>query len=220
MIRRVYEQVSKSVKDVFVATDDVRIEEAVKAFGGRVVMTSTEHRSGTDRCNEAYAKITEAEGQEYDVVINVQGDEPFITPEQIDSLKDCFADENTDIATLVKRIDKEEELFDPNKVKVVRAVSGKALYFSRHSIPYRRDKVKEQWLDGHAYYKHIGMYAYRSNVLKEVAAMKAGQLELCESLEQLRWLENGLSIMTAETTHESVGIDTPDDLKRIDLSVL
>lgn len=220
MIQRVYEQVSKILDQVCIATDDKRIEDAVKSFGGNVVMTSDSHRSGTDRCNEAYAKITDEKGEDYDVVINIQGDEPFINPEQIKSLMSCFNNEEVDIATLVKEIKSDDDLFDINKVKVVKAISGKALYFSRQTIPFMRDVAKEDWLSKHKYFKHIGMYAYRKDILKQVAGMKPGELEQCENLEQLRWLENNLNIMTAETDHESIGIDTPEDLQKIDVSKL
>lgn len=220
MIQRVYEQASQVLDQVCVATDDERIEEAVKAFGGNVVMTSDQHRSGTDRCKEAYEKVFADKGESFDVVINIQGDEPFINPEQIKSLMSCFNDERVDIATLVKEIKSEDDLFDVNKVKVVKAISGKALYFSRQTIPYQRDVEKNQWLSNHKYFKHIGMYAYKTGVLMDIADMKPGELEKCENLEQLRWLENDLTIMTAETDYESVGIDTPEDLEKIDLSKL
>lgn len=242
MIQRVYEQASQVLDHVCVATDDKRIEDAVKAFGGNVVMTSDQHRSGTDRCKEAYQKVVAEKGQDFDVVINIQGDEPFINPEQIKSLMDCFSprkdtlasrmqseesfakistnEEIVDIATLVKEIKSEDDLFDVNKVKVVKAISGKALYFSRQTIPYQRDVEKSDWLSKHKYFKHIGMYAYKTDVLMDIADMKPGELEKCENLEQLRWLENDLTIMTAETDYESVGIDTPEDLEKIDWSKL
>ncbi len=220
MIQRVYEQVSRILDEVCVATDDIRIEEAVKAFGGNVVMTSENHRSGTDRCNEAYMKLCQVKGDDFDVVINIQGDEPFINPEQIKSLMSCFNDKDVDIATLVKEIKSEDDLFDINKVKVVRALSGKALYFSRQTIPFQRDVAKEEWLSSHKYFKHIGMYAYRKDILAKVAGMNPGELEQCENLEQLRWLENSLTIMTAETDYESLGIDTPEDLRKIDFTKL
>ncbi|MGB5990381.1 MAG: 3-deoxy-manno-octulosonate cytidylyltransferase [Marinifilaceae bacterium] len=215
MIQRVCDQVSKILDTVYVATDDKRIFDAVKSFGGKVVMTSTEHKSGTDRVNEAYSKIVELEGKSFDVIINVQGDEPFIQAEQIESLMSCFTSLSVDIATLVKKIDDKDELFDINKVKVVRAINGKALYFSRHTIPFLRDTEKSLWLEKQTFFKHIGMYAYRSNVLQQIANMPMGMLEKSESLEQLRWLENGLNIQTAITDIESIGIDTPEDLERV-----
>lgn len=215
MIQRVYEQVSKNLDTVYVATDDERIFNAVKAFGGKVVMTSSEHKSGTDRVNEAYSKIVELENKSFDIVVNVQGDEPFIQTEQLESLMSCFKSKSIDIATLVKEIDDSDELFDINKVKVVRAINGKALYFSRHTIPFLRDIDKSSWLNNHTFFKHIGMYAYKSDVLQQIAKMSMGSLEKCESLEQLRWLENGLNIQTAITTIESIGIDTPEDLEKV-----
>jgi 3-deoxy-manno-octulosonate cytidylyltransferase (CMP-KDO synthetase) len=215
MIQRVCDQVSKILDTVYVATDDKRIFDAVKSFGGKVVMTSTEHKSGTDRVNEAYSKIVELEGKSFDVIINVQGDEPFIQVEQIESLMSCFTSSSVDIATLVKKIDEKDELFDINKVKVVRAINGKALYFSRHTIPFLRDIEKSLWLKKQTFFKHIGMYAYRSNILQQIANMPMGMLEKSESLEQLRWLENGLNIQTAITDIESIGIDTPEDLERV-----
>jgi len=215
MIERVYNQVSKAINDVWVATDDKRIFDAVKAFGGKVVMTSEEHNSGTDRVNEAYEKIVGETKQTFDVVINVQGDEPFIQANQIESLISCFTSLSVDIATLVKKVDSKDELFDINKVKVVTAESGKALYFSRQTIPFLRGVDKEEWLNKHTFFKHIGMYAYRSNILPLIANMPMGDLEVSESLEQLRWLENGLTIQTAETDIESIGIDTPADLEKV-----
>jgi len=215
MIQRVYEQVSKCLSEVWVATDDERIFKAVESFGGKVIMTSENHQSGTDRVNEAYFKINKKLGKAFDVVINIQGDEPFIQPVQIEALKSCFKSAEVDIATLVKEVDSNIELFDINKVKVAVAKDGKALYFSRQAIPFIRGVNEKEWINKHAFYKHIGMYAYKSNVLQLIANMSMANLEVCESLEQLRWLENGLKIQTAITDVESIGIDTPDDLKRI-----
>jgi 3-deoxy-manno-octulosonate cytidylyltransferase (CMP-KDO synthetase) len=215
MIQRVYEQVSKKLDNVWVATDDKRIYDAVQSFAGKVVMTSTEHASGTDRVNEAYQKIVKAENKSFDIIINVQGDEPFIQEEQIASLMSCFSSPDVDIATLIKKVDDNDELFDVNKVKVVCADNGKALYFSRHTIPFIRGIEKSEWLNKHTFYKHIGMYAYRSDVLRQIAGMPMGLLEKSESLEQLRWLEKGLNIQTAITDIESVGIDTPEDLEKV-----
>lgn len=215
MIQRVYEQVSKALDVAVVATDDERIQKAVADFGGKVVLTSQDHQSGTDRCAEAIEKIREMFGDDYDVVINIQGDEPFIQPQQINALKDCFADTNTHIATLIKPITQTQELFDPNKVKVVVDQKGKALYFSRSPIPYIRKVDKDQWLEKSTFYKHIGMYAYRYEVLKQITKLKQSNLEISESLEQLRWLENGYTIKTDITHHESIGIDTPQDLERV-----
>ena len=213
IIQRVYEQVKRAVEDVVVATDDDRIMAAVEAFGGRAVMTSTEHRSGTDRCYEALQKV----GGNYDIVINVQGDEPFIQPEQIRSLVSCFEDEATDIATLVKPFTPEdgiEALENPNSPKVVISRDMKAIYFSRSVIPYIREVERTEWLTKHTFYKHIGMYAFRAKTLGEVTALAQSSLELSEKLEQLRWLESGYRIGVGITHIETIGIDTPDDLRR------
>ncbi len=214
MIQRVYEQVIQAVDDVCVATDDERIEAAVKAFGGKVVMTSDKHRSGTDRCFEAYQKI----GKGFDVVINIQGDEPFIHPEQIETIKACFTDGEIQIATLVKPFhpddDFETTLFNPNSPKVVVNKKMEAMYFSRSIIPYIRGKKYTEWLPNHTFYKHIGMYAYRADVLAEITALPQSTLELAESLEQLRWLENGYKIKVGITEQETIGIDTPADLEK------
>ena len=213
VIQRVYEQVSGVVENVVVATDDERIYSAVEAFGGRVVMTSTNHKSGTDRCWEAYQK----QGEEYDVVINVQGDEPFIAHSQLRAIMACFDDETTDIATLVKPFAKEdgiEALENPNSPKVVLDKQSRAIYFSRSVIPYLRGVEREQWLEKHTFYKHIGMYAFRTEVLKQVTSLEQSPLELAESLEQLRWLENGYKIGVGISDVETVGIDTPEDLQK------
>lgn len=213
IIERVYRQVQQAIDDVVVATDDERIMSAVESFGGCAVMTSTEHRSGTDRCYEALMKV----GGSYDIVINVQGDEPFIQPEQIRSLVACFEDPATDIATLVKPFTVEdgvEALENPNSPKVVVSRDMKAIYFSRSVIPYMREVPREEWLSRHTYYKHIGMYAFRAKTLGEVTALPQSSLELSEKLEQLRWLENGYRIGVGITTIETIGIDTPEDLRR------
>ena len=213
VIQRVYEQVSAVVEDAVVATDDERIFAAVEAFGGRVVMTSTEHRSGTDRCYEAYQKL----GKAYDVVINVQGDEPFIAHSQLRAIMSCFDDEHTQIATLVKPFAEEdgiEALENPNSPKVVVDAASKAIYFSRSVIPYLRGVERTEWLKHHTFYKHIGMYAFRSEVLRAVTALPQSSLERAESLEQLRWIENGYKIGVGISDVETVGIDTPEDLAR------
>ena len=199
--------------DVVVATDDERIMSVVEAFGGRAVMTSTEHQSGTDRCYEALQKV----GGSYDVVINVQGDEPFIQPEQITALIECFNDPATDIATMVKPFSVEdgiEALENPNSPKVVLSRNMKAIYFSRSVIPYMRGVERDEWLLHHTYYKHLGLYAFRDKTLGEVTALPQSPLELTEKLEQLRWLENGYVIGVAVTHTETIGIDTPEDLAR------
>ena len=208
VIQRVYEQVNGILDDACVATDDERIEAAVKAFGGKVVMTSTEHRSGTDRVQEAFEKV----GEGYDVVVNIQGDEPFIQPAQLEAVNACFEDEATQIATLVKpftEADGWEALQNPNSPKVVVDGRMNALYFSRSVIPYLRGVEKEEWLKRHTYYKHIGLYAYRAEVLREITRLPQSSLELAESLEQLRWLENGYRIKVGITHTETIGIDTP-----------
>ena len=215
MIQKVYEQAKLALDKVWVATDDSRIEESVKAFGGNVIMTSPDHQSGTDRIAEAVSVIKTKSDLEFDVVINIQGDEPFIQPEQIESVKKCFESPNTQIATLVKQISNQEDIFDPNKVKAVISKDKKALYFSRSAIPYQRGVEEDKWLEKGTFYKHIGMYAYKIDILKEITAITQSSLELSESLEQLRWLENGYWIQTETTNHESIGIDTPEDLERV-----
>lgn len=213
VIQRVYEQVNGVLDEACVATDDERIEAAVKAFGGKVVMTSTAHKSGTDRVQEAFEKV----GCGYDVVVNVQGDEPFIQPSQLEAVKACFADEATQIATLVKpftEADGWEALQNPNSPKVVVDGRMNALYFSRSVIPYLRGVEKEEWLKRHTYYKHIGLYAYRAGVLAEITRLPQSPLELSESLEQLRWLEHGYRIKVGITHTETIGIDTPEDLEK------
>ena len=217
VIERVYRQVEGMFDAVVVATDDERIETAVKGFGGRVVMTSPNHRSGTDRCFEALQKVG---ADQYDVVVNIQGDEPFIQPSQLEAVRSCFDDESTDIATLVKPFTKADgwaALENPNSPKVVVNKNMEAMYFSRSVIPYFRGKEKDEWLENHTYYKHIGLYAYRRDVLAEITALKQGELEKVESLEQLRWLENGYTIKVATTDVETIGIDTPEDLQRAEL---
>jgi 3-deoxy-manno-octulosonate cytidylyltransferase (CMP-KDO synthetase) len=213
IVQRVYEQVGKVVERVVVATDDERIYDAVATFGGEVVMTSTEHRSGTDRCAEAYEKL----GYEADIVINVQGDEPFVATEQIQALIECFDDKTIDIATLVKPFSAEggiEALENPNSPKVVLNKKGEAIYFSRSVVPYLRDVERSEWLKHHTFYKHIGIYAFRAKTLGEVTALAQTTLEKAESLEQLRWLENGYKIGVGITDIETIGIDTPEDLER------
>lgn len=213
MIQRVYEQVAGILDEAYVATDDERIEEAVKSFGGKVVMTSVHHNSGTDRCYEAYTKV----GQDADVVVNIQGDEPFIQPSQLAAVKACFEDPSTQIATLVKPFlpqDGLAALENANSPKVVVNRNMNALYFSRSIIPFRRNADKADWLEGHTYYKHIGLYAYRAEVLKEITSLPQSPLEVAESLEQLRWLENGYTIKVGISDVETIGIDTPQDLAR------
>lgn len=213
VIQRVYEQVSGILDDTYVATDDERIETAVKLFGGKVIMTSPNHKSGTDRCYEAMKKVN----GDFDVVVNIQGDEPFIQPLQISVLKRCFEDAATQIATLVKPFAASAsfaELENVNSPKVVLDKNGYALYFSRSVIPYQRNEERSNWLKNHTYYKHIGLYAYRCDTLKEITALPQSPLELAESLEQLRWLENGYKIKVGICDVETIGIDTPYDLER------
>lgn len=214
MIRRVYEQVKDELDAVWVATDDERIEKAVRDFGGNVVMTSDRHRSGTDRCYEAYTKV----GAGYDIVVNIQGDEPFIQPEQIRTLKACFSEPAVEIATLVKPFSSEDDfekaLFNPNSPKVVLNKRQEAMYFSRSVIPYVRGKQYTEWLKEHTYYKHIGLYAYRADTLKAITELEPSSLERAESLEQLRWLENGYKIKVGITHQETIGIDTPEDMEK------
>ena len=217
MLQHVVEKAAALSEDVYVATDDSRIYDCVTSFGGKAVMTSTEHRSGTDRCYEAYRHVVEQTGKKYDVVVNIQGDEPFIQPEQVKALVACFEDEKVEIATLAKRFEQNADVFDQNKVKVVCSVKGTALYFSRSAIPFCRGIEQDNWLEIIPFYKHVGMYAYRPSVLKEITTLPQSRLEKAESLEQLRWLENGYTIAVRETTHESIGIDTPDDLKRAEI---
>ena len=214
MIQRVYEQVLPAIGRLYVATDDERIAEAVRKFGGNVILTSEAHNSGTDRCYEAFAKV----GGEAEVVINIQGDEPFVRPEQIELLKSCFAESDTQIATLVKPFDTEgdfeQTVFNPNTPKVVLNNRNEALYFSRSIIPYIRGKVYTEWLPSHTFYKHIGLYAYRADILKEITALPQSSLEIAESLEQLRWLENGYRIKAGITNMETIGVDTPADMEK------
>jgi 3-deoxy-manno-octulosonate cytidylyltransferase (CMP-KDO synthetase) len=214
MVQRVYEQVLKSLDIVYVATDDERILDAVLKFGGNAVMTSGKHLSGTDRCAEAADKISKRTGRKIDIVLNIQGDEPFLRPEQLDQIKSCFSDRNVEIATLIRKADPGEDIFNPNQVKVVLDSEGNAIYFSRSAIPYYRDAEPSEWSGKHTFFKHIGLYAYRTGVLKKITKLPRSPLEIAESLEQNRWIENGLKIRTAVTKWESISIDTPDDLKR------
>lgn len=213
VIRRVYEQVAGVMDETIVATDDERIYDAVLAFGGKAEMTSTAHRSGTDRCWEAYRN----HGGDYDIVVNVQGDEPFIQRSQLEAIKRCFDNPATDIATLVKPFTEADGLAaleNPNSPKVVLDKDSRAIYFSRSVIPYLRGVDKSEWLAKHTFYKHIGIYAFRTDVLRQVTALPQSTLEKAESLEQLRWLENGYRIGVGISDVETIGIDTPDDLAR------
>lgn len=212
MIQRVYEQSVKSTafSYVVVATDDERIYNEVKSFGGEVVMTSSDHQSGTDRCVETLSQMNES----FDAVINIQGDEPLINPAQLDLLAFCFNDDDTEIATLCTRIKDPSILFDHSKAKVVLNTNCEAIYFSRHAIPFQM-KHHEEWLQHHDYFKHVGIYGYRTDILKELGRLPASSLEKAESLEQLRWLENGYKIKVKVTEFDSIAIDSPDDVNRV-----
>lgn len=213
VIQRVYEQATKVFDDVFVATDNDLIFNCVESFGGRVLMTSPNHKSGTDRCMEAYCKC----GVCADVVVNIQGDEPFIDPSQLETIKKCFEDSRTQIATLVKPFESKapySEIENPNSPKVVVDNDWNAMYFSRSPIPYLRGIDQSEWSSCHTYFKHIGLYAFRSEVLKQITDMPQGVLEKAESLEQLRWLQAGYRIKVGVTRIETVGIDTPQDLEK------
>jgi len=214
VIERVYTQVKQVIDDVYVATDDERIYSQVEAFGGKAVMTRSDHQSGTDRIEEAVEKI-EAQIGSPDIVVNVQGDEPFIQKSQIETLCKCFDDQRTQIATIGKPFgDSIEAIENPNSPKIAIDLNGFALYFSRSVIPYVRGKEKEQWPKEYPFVKHLGLYAYRREVLREVTQLPPSPLERAESLEQLRWLQNGYKIRVGLTDVETVGIDTPEDLKK------
>ena len=213
IIQHVYERAAEVFEEVWVATDDERIAAVVERFGGKCVMTSAAHKSGTDRCREAMHNT----GLHPDIVVNIQGDEPFVRPEQLRELYRCFEDESTQIATLVKPFTPEmglKALKNPNSPKVVVGLQQQALYFSRSVIPYLRNVPEEQWLSRHTFYKHIGLYAYRAEMLDQITDLRQSPLELAESLEQLRWLEAGLNIRVGFTNHETIGIDTPEDLRK------
>lgn len=213
VIERVYRQVEGQLDDAVVATDDARIYDAVVAFGGKAVMTGTHHKSGTDRVREAYEIL----GQPFDVIVNIQGDEPFIQPSQLQAIKACFDTPATQIATLVKPFtpaDGLAALQNANSPKVVVDGQGRALYFSRSVIPYLRGVEPAEWLSRHTFYKHIGLYAYRPQVLREITSLPQSPLELAESLEQLRWLQAGYHIQVGISDVETIGIDTPEDLQR------
>ena len=210
VIQHVYEQAAKVLDAVYVATDDERIYNKVTEFGGKAVMTSTKHHSGTDRIEEALEKI----GGDFDVVVNIQGDEPFIAQSQIETLCHCFEDEDTQIATLGKPFECIKAVENPNSPKIVVDNRGYAMYFSRSVIPFVRGVERQEWLKKYPFLKHLGIYAYRTEVLKAITRLPQSSLELAESLEQLRWLENGYRIKVGITNVETVGIDTPEDLQR------
>ena len=210
VIQHVYEKVAAVLEAAYVATDDERIYDVVKSFGGQVVMTRTDHKSGTDRIEEAIEKI----GGEWDVVVNVQGDEPFVAKSQLDTICHCFDDPTTQIATLGKPFESMEAVQNPNSPKIVVDNMGFAMYFSRSVIPYVRGKEKSSWLTHYPFLKHLGIYAYRKDVLRQVTQLPQSSLEIAESLEQLRWLQNGFKIKVGTTDVETVGIYTPQDLER------
>jgi 3-deoxy-manno-octulosonate cytidylyltransferase (CMP-KDO synthetase) len=213
MIQRVYEQTKKctALTDVIVATDDERIRKAVEAFGGKVCMTASSHPSGTDRC----AQVVEDMKLAADAVVNIQGDEPFIDPKQIELVCKCFDDHRTELATLIKKISSSEILFSANSPKVVVDSDQFAIYFSRQAIPFIRGVEQSAWLQQHTFYQHIGIYGYRLDILKRITKLALSSLEKAESLEQLRWLEHGFKIKTAVTTGDTVAIDTPEDLDKV-----
>ena len=210
VIQHVYEKVAAVLEAAYVATDDERIYDVVKSFGGQVVMTRTDHKSGTDRIEEAIEKI----GGEWDVVVNVQGDEPFVAKSQLDTICHCFDDPTTQIATLGKPFESMEAVQNPNSPKIVVDNMGFAMYFSRSVIPYVRGKEKSSWLTHYPFLKHLGIYAYRKDVLRQITQLPQSSREIAESLEQLRWLQNGFKIKVGTTDVETVGIDTPQDLER------
>ncbi len=214
VIQHVYEKAKSVMDNVYVATDDERIFDTVKSFGGNAVMTRNDHKSGTDRVKEAADKIRQSTGLEFDVIVNIQGDEPFIDGDQIKTLCHQFDDATTDIATLGKPFDTMEAVENPNSPKIVVDNKGFALYFSRSVIPFVRGIDRNEWIDKYPFLKHLGIYAYKSSVLDEVTALPQSSLELAESLEQLRWLQNGYKIRVGKTDIETVGIDTPEDLAR------
>ena len=212
MIERVYRQVlsCRSVDEVVVATDDQRIFDHVTYFGGKVVMTAETHPSGTDRLGEALQLLAD-EGLNFDIAVNIQGDEPYIQPGQIEKVISLFNNPETEIATLIKKIEAPDELFNPNVVKVLTGISGQALMFSRHPIPYFRGLPENEWIHNHVYWKHIGIYAYTTKMLQQLIRLSPAPPEI----EQLRWLWNGYRIYTETTDFETVGIDTPEDLLKL-----
>jgi 3-deoxy-manno-octulosonate cytidylyltransferase (CMP-KDO synthetase) len=215
MILRVFEQATKAFQDVYVATDDERILKHVISFGGKAIMTSSFHKSGTDRCAEASRLISKELKTTFDIIVNIQGDEPYIQPSQLELLASSFNDPEIDIATLVKVIEKEEDLWDVNKPKVILNKKNQAIYFSRVTIPFLRNIPKEKWLESGVFYKHIGLYAYKLNILEEITKLPISNLEQSESLEQLRWIENNYCIGAKISTIETLSVDTPEDLKKI-----
>jgi 3-deoxy-manno-octulosonate cytidylyltransferase (CMP-KDO synthetase) len=215
MIRHVYERAMQGMEDVYVATDDHRILETVNAFGGQAIMTSGEHKSGTSRCLEAYKQILKESNVHYDVIINIQGDEPLLHPEEIGILKNCFTDEYIMMATLATPVTDSLDLENESEVFVVWDKHHNALYFSRSVIPYLKGIPRDAWLEKHTFYKHVGLYGYTVEALEIYSGLTPSGLELCEGLEQNRWIENGYSIKVGLTSHVSMCVDTPDDLERV-----
>ncbi|MDF1547949.1 MAG: 3-deoxy-manno-octulosonate cytidylyltransferase [Bacteroidales bacterium] len=215
MIQRVYEQSRKALDFVVVATDDERIVREMNKFGGQVVMTSPEHQSGTDRCFEALNIIETSRKIKFDIVVNIQGDEPFVQPEQISDIVSCFDDPLAEISTLIKRITTSEALFNPNNPKVVKNNNNEAIYFSRSTIPYVVNVKDNEWLNKFIFYEHLGLYGYKTDVLRKITKLAPSALEKSESLEQNRWIENGFRIKVAETEYENISIDTQEDLDKI-----
>jgi 3-deoxy-manno-octulosonate cytidylyltransferase (CMP-KDO synthetase) len=215
MIQRVYEQSSKALNHVYVATDDERIVNEVKKFGGQVVMTRSDHKSGTDRCAEALESIELQSGIKFDLAVNIQGDEPFIQIQQISDAIKCFDDPTAQIATIIKKITSSESLFNPNNPKVILNLNNEAIYFSRSTIPYVVNTKDENWLNKFTFFEHLGLYVYKCDVLRQLTKLSPSKLEIAESLEQNRWIENGFRIKVAETEFENISIDTQEDLDNI-----
>lgn len=212
MVVHVYRKACEEFINVVIATDNLLIKDCAERHGCKVIMTSENHKSGTDRCAEALLKYCELTGQKIDIVVNIQGDEPFVHIEQLQQIKSCFEDTSTQLATLVKVFGDNEDIFNSNTPKVVLNDNSEAIYFSRNAIPYLRNQPKQIWQSLHTYYKHIGLYAYNTKVLEEITSLKQSPLEICESLEQLRWIEAGYKIKCAVTNYQSHAIDTPEDL--------
>jgi len=217
MIQRVYEQTVKAIPTVFVATDDERIKQVVIEFGGNVIMTSADHENGTTRCLEAYERITEKLDEQFDVIVNVQGDEPMLEPAQLSELLKPFENNDVRFSTLVSPVKSVQDLFNESEVFVVFDRKNRALYFSRSVIPHIRGIHQTHWLEHHTYYKHVGLYAYSYSALKEFANLPSSKLERVESLEQNRWIENGNDIYVELTYHDTIPVDTIDDLKKVRL---
>lgn len=215
MIQWVYEKVKLEMEHVYVATDDQRIKDVVEAFGGKAVMTSENHTTGTNRCLEALEVVSNELGISFDVVINIQGDEPMIDPSQIKTLKDCFNDQEAQLATLVIPVTDSDDLVNDSEVFVTFDKNMKALYFSRAVIPVVHGEKRNEWMKNTTFYKHLGLYAYTSTALLEFANLPQTNLEKMEKLEQNRWLENGGSIKIGITEHQSIPVDTMEDLERI-----